>query len=162
MTSTKHWMPGTRGLAFWIPFTLWSFCYLLITISVYANYTEQGNPIFSFATDSIGWFNGAQGGNELRSAQLVLFRHLMPRLFGDNWTAYLVMMCMVLWLNACMANLICAALVDRYGAAHNVSANARSLAGGAAGLLTITYDTNQLLDVARFVYPMFCFFLLLL
>lgn len=150
-----------RGLQPGIHFALWSAGYLLITLSIYVQNTAQGNPIFSFGTDNMGWLNGIQFGNHLRETLLLLFSYLLPRLFEDNWTAYLAVICAVIWLNSCLANLACQALARHYGLRGEATASIRSLAGGAAGLLVITYDTGVPLAVNAFVYPLNSLFLLL-
>ena len=161
MTATEDKYAGPKGIHARIAFALWSMGYLLVALSIYAENTKHGNPIFHFGTDNMGWLNGIRWGAPLRETLLYLFTHLLPRLFGDNWTAYLVLMCLVFWLNGCLANLVCQALMHHYGLQGSYKASVRSLAGGAAGLLVVSYSTGCLLLVSAFVYPLNSFFLLL-
>ena len=161
MITTEDNATGPKGIHARIQFALWSMGYLLVALSIYAENTKHGNPIFLFGTDNMGWLNGIQEGNHLRETLLLLFTHLLPRLFDDNWTSYLVLMCLVFWLNGCLANLVCQALAHHYGLREGYKASVRSLAGGAAGLLVVSYNAGAPLAVNAFVYPLNCFFLLL-
>lgn len=161
MTTTENNSSNPKGMRAGTQFALWAMGYLLVALSIYAENTANDNPIFRYGTDNMGWLNGIQAGDNLRETLYQLFSRLLPRAFDDNWTAYLVLMCLILWLNGCLANLVCQALVHRYGLQGASSTGARSLAGGAAGLLVVTYNTGVLLAVNAFVYPLNCFLLLL-
>ena len=161
MTKTQDSATSPKRIHAGTQFALWSLCYLVLVVSVYAANTTNGNPIFRYGTDNMGWLNGIQDNDELRETLRLLFTHILPRIFDDSWTAYLILICFVLWMNGCLANLVCQALAHRYGLRGSSSASARSLAGGAAGLLIVAHNTDMHLAVNAFVYPLNCFFLLL-